>query len=217
MKTTPKWALSVVAGCLALHLQGAPDDLDKQMIVLGEEGRITVYADDRPLKAIVDAFSHASGASIITADPRILENFTVSANLQDVEWEPALKDLLGMHQLDLVEQIPGTEVYTIVPQDGSSSPETHTEGGVISLLVAFGALVFMQALTTILNTIFAVAVFIDARRLRRAHHPTRFVPPALWGLAVLGTGLLGVGLYWMIHYSTLRGTESQQRAAHVPS
>jgi hypothetical protein len=210
MRMMRAWATTVLIplAYLLILLQSAPAATDEQMIALNEDGLITVSVDDRPLATIVDAFARASGINIITADPAILKNSRVTVNLQDVEWEPALRNILEMYHLDLVEQIPGTEVFVIVRQDWMSQPDAETDGELISVLAVICIIVLMQALPIILNLIFAVAIFIDARRLRQTNCPTRFVPPVLWALTALGAGLLGVALYWMIHYSTLKRKDS---------
>lgn len=51
---------------------------------------------------------------------------------------------------------------------------------------------------------FAVAVHRDANERLYRQQPLVFVGPLLWSLATLVTGgLLGGGLYWLMHHSTL--------------
>ncbi|MFC1499309.1 hypothetical protein ACFLS1_12680, partial [Verrucomicrobiota bacterium] len=74
---------------------------------------ISITLDNVRLSDAVSMFCKISGANII-ATPSDLEG-TVTVNLIDVEWRPALNSILEMHNLELVERIPGSEVYSIRP------------------------------------------------------------------------------------------------------
>jgi len=59
-------------------------------------------------------------------------------------------------------------------------------------------------LTIFVNVILAFAVYLNARRQRKAKRGLFLVGPFIRGLVVLVTSLLGVVAYWLIHHSTLR-------------
>lgn len=83
---------------------------------LSETGEplISISLDDVPLENVVRMFTRLSGANIIATATNLEGSVTV--NLEDVEWKPALTSILDMHNLGLVEKIPGTGVYSIVPK-----------------------------------------------------------------------------------------------------
>lgn len=72
-------------------------------------------------------------------------------------------------------------------------------GGVLGLVFVL--------LTAIVHVAFAFSVWADAANLvtyqRRA---TFLVGGTLWALATLLGGVFAVGIYWMVHHSTLRPT-----------
>ncbi len=74
---------------------------------------ISIALDDVSLEDAVRMFTHISGANII-ASAGTLEG-RVTVNLQDVEWRPALRSILEMHNLSLVEKTPGSGVFSILP------------------------------------------------------------------------------------------------------
>jgi len=91
----------------------------------GEERQnlITVNLSNVPLREVIQMFARVSGANIITGT-----NFEerVSVNLKEVEWEPALRLILGAANKAMVEKAPGmfvamskndmlTEPLSVVP------------------------------------------------------------------------------------------------------
>lgn len=89
---------------------------------LSETGEplISISLDDVPLEDVVRMFTRLSGANIIATATNLEGSVTV--NLEDVEWRPALTSILDMHNLGLVEKIPGTAVYSIIPKS-PNAPE----------------------------------------------------------------------------------------------
>ncbi|TLD70843.1 hypothetical protein FEM03_11085 [Phragmitibacter flavus] len=66
------------------------------------------------------------------------------------------------------------------------------------------SVVFATA-TVVVHVAFALAVWIDAKEVMlRTGARTFLVGAGLWGLGILVTGVLGAGIYWLIHHSTLR-------------
>ena len=59
-------------------------------------------------------------------------------------------------------------------------------------------------LLALVHIMLAVGVNRDAQHTLEKGGYTYFVSPAIWSLAVLVTGVLGVGVYWVMHHSTLR-------------
>jgi hypothetical protein len=72
--------------------------------------------------------------------------------------------------------------------------------GELSILVT---LIYWGLLLTV-HVSFAVGVSIDAASLRRSRSGPLFAGPLLWMLATLLGGVLAAGIYWAMHYSTLR-------------
>ena len=59
-------------------------------------------------------------------------------------------------------------------------------------------------LTVLVNSIFAFAVYFDAKDLSQNNPKgTFFVGAVIWALATLLGGVFVAGLYWVIHHSTL--------------
>jgi len=81
---------------------------------------ISVTLDDVEMVDVVKMFTRISGANII-ATPSNLQG-RVTVNLTDVEWKPALTSILKMHALGLLEETPGSGVYSIVPKP-AGAPE----------------------------------------------------------------------------------------------
>ena len=62
-------------------------------------------------------------------------------------------------------------------------------------------------LTSVLHLTFAVAVWRDGAQCKSVLHRGPFlVPYFVWGLVALVGGLPAVGVYWLIHHSSLRVT-----------
>ena len=83
----------------------------------GGENLISVMLDDVPLEDVVRMFTRISGANIIATSTTLVG--TVTVNLNDVEWKPALSSILDMHNLALIEKIPGSRVYSITQKPAS--------------------------------------------------------------------------------------------------
>jgi len=66
------------------------------------------------------------------------------------------------------------------------------------------ALILATVVALILRIILAFAVYLNARRQIIQKRGLFLCGPAIWGFAVLVTGLVGVAIYWAIHHSTLR-------------
>lgn len=85
-----------------------------------ERNLITVTLDEVPLQDVVRMFTRISGANIIATASNL--QGTVTVNLEDVEWKPALTAILDMHQLSLLEKVPESAVYSIVKKP-ADAPE----------------------------------------------------------------------------------------------
>ncbi|MBN1671717.1 MAG: hypothetical protein JXR37_11815 [Kiritimatiellae bacterium] len=77
-----------------------------------DQNLITVTLDEVPLQDVVRMFTRISGANIIATGTNL--QGTVTVNLEDVEWKPALSAILDMHGLALIEKPPDSGVYSIV-------------------------------------------------------------------------------------------------------
>ena len=63
----------------------------------------------------------------------------------------------------------------------------------------------MWILTAVVHIGFALAILADAEQLwRHLRRKTFFVGGGLWALATLLGGVVVVGIYWLIHHSSLR-------------
>lgn len=91
----------------------------------GEEELISITLDDVPLVDVVRMFTRISGVNII-ASAEDLEG-SVTVNLSDVAWQPALSSILEMHSLALIEKEPGSGVYSIVPRAADAPPPMATK------------------------------------------------------------------------------------------
>lgn len=82
---------------------------------------ISITLDDVEMVDVVRMFTRVSGANIIATPTQLVGRVTV--NLTDVGWKPAMDSILDMHNLQLVEKIPGSGVYSILPrQPGALEP-----------------------------------------------------------------------------------------------
>ncbi len=97
-----------------LRLEDAPagPEPTTRLSESGEE-LISIALDNVELEDVVRMFTRVSGANIIATSTNL--EGTVTVNLVDVEWRPALTSILAMHNLSLVERIPGSGVYSIIP------------------------------------------------------------------------------------------------------
>lgn len=94
---------------------GLVDDMTAGVDVRG--GLISLSLKDVELQDVVRLFSRLSNANIIVPDLKDDEEpKRVDVNLDNVEWKPALQAILDTHGLELVEKIPGSEVYSIRPR-----------------------------------------------------------------------------------------------------
>lgn len=83
---------------------------------------ITISLDDVPVQDVVRMFARISGANIV-AGTNLVGNVTV--NLQDVEWQPALRVILDSVGLTMVEKSPG--IFSILSRGDLASEPVVTE------------------------------------------------------------------------------------------
>ncbi|NLG36003.1 MAG: hypothetical protein GX548_11675, partial [Lentisphaerae bacterium] len=93
------------------------EDLDLEVESREEDGRnlITVALDDVSLEDTVRLFAQTTGANIIVSGA-LLEGLRVTVNLREVDWRPALRSILDIHGLDLIERTPDSGVFSIQPK-----------------------------------------------------------------------------------------------------
>lgn len=89
----------------------------------GQE-QITITLDDVSLEDTVRLFTQATGANII-ASAALLQDKRVTVNLSHVDWRPALRSILEIHDLELWERSPGAGVYSIRPIQPDAPPPTQ--------------------------------------------------------------------------------------------
>lgn len=53
----------------------------------------------------------------------------------------------------------------------------------------------------VMHILFMAGIWNDCKRLENSGRPPAVLSPLAWALAGLLTGLMGVGLYWVVHYS----------------
>lgn len=66
---------------------------------------------------------------------------------------------------------------------------------------------FLALLAFAVHVMLAVAVYQDTHRRIAGMKRLLFLGPFAWSAAVLLGGLAGLGLYWAMHYSSLRDRE----------
>ncbi len=99
--------------------------IDEELGIEEEDGDgsdlINISVEDETLDIVVQMFTRMSGINIIATSSNLTG--TVTVNLVDVEWKPALTSILAMHRLTLLERTPGSGVYMITPQvEGAPEP-----------------------------------------------------------------------------------------------
>lgn len=87
-----------------------------------DENKISVTLDNVPLQDVIRMFTRISGANIVSGT-NLVGNVTV--NLQDVEWEPALKVILDVVDMALVEKSEG--IFAVIPKGALSSEPVVSE------------------------------------------------------------------------------------------
>ncbi len=80
----------------------------------GSENLISITLDKVPLEDVVRMFMRISDVNIIVAVDETNLLGTVTANLNDVKWEDAFKNILNNHNLDLEERPLDSGMFTIV-------------------------------------------------------------------------------------------------------
>ena len=100
-------------------------DIEPVLTQSGED-LISITLDNVPLEDVIRMFTRISGANII-ATKTDLEGASVTVNLTDVAWQPALSAILDMHNLALVEKRPGSKVYSIIPKQPDAPEPTVVE------------------------------------------------------------------------------------------
>lgn len=86
--------------------------------------RITINLDGVSLEDTVRMFGQTTGANIIAA-PNLFTGKFVTVSLNDVDWIPALRSILEIHNFALVERTPDSGVFTVTPR-GADAPEPMT-------------------------------------------------------------------------------------------
>ncbi len=86
---------------------------------------ISITLDNVPLEDVVRLFTRISGANIIATTSNL--QGTVTVNLKDVAWKPALSSILDMHGLILSEKTPGTQIYSITTKPAGAPDPMFTE------------------------------------------------------------------------------------------
>ena len=70
------------------------------------------------------------------------------------------------------------------------------------ITLAYGAVAFL--VTAVVHLAFALAVWRAGGQLVDRGSGTMLVGPFIWGLATPVGGVVAAGVFWMLHYSTLR-------------
>ena len=76
------------------------------------------------------------------------------------------------------------------------------DGGGEGVILVFWVLLGLAFVVT--HVMLAAGVYKDGHHTLSQGGDTFFVSPTIWSLAVLITGIPGVGVYWVMHHSTLR-------------
>ncbi len=103
---------------------GAKAGASAVVIVTNAAQLISLSLDDVPLAEVVRLFTRISGANIIAATTNLQGQ--VTANLQDVEWRPALESILERQNLQLTEKPPASGIFVIDTRKSSEDPRVST-------------------------------------------------------------------------------------------
>jgi len=108
-------------------LEAPKDDepLEGVNVVTSSQDRFTVVLEDVEMADVVKMFTRLSKANIIANPSNLIGRVTV--NLTDVEWQPALAAILGMHNLEVIERPTGSGVFVIVPKEAGKPEPMFTE------------------------------------------------------------------------------------------
>lgn len=104
-------------GAATTNAPVAPPEFPPALTSTQDSKRLSIQLDDVPLQEVVRMFMHNAQANIISPSSSNMAK-TVTVNLQDVEWKPALNSILATHELTLVETEAASEIYTIAPRTG---------------------------------------------------------------------------------------------------
>ncbi len=110
------------------------------------DNRISVTLDNVPLQDVVRMFTRISGANIVSGT-NLSGNVTV--NLQDVEWEPALRVILDSTGNALVEKTPG--IYTIVNKNDLAAEPVTSDTIFLSFATVSNILPLVQSMIVSTN------------------------------------------------------------------
>ncbi len=108
---------------------------------------ISIALDNVPLEDVVRLFTRISGANIIATTSNL--QGTVTVNLKDVAWRPALSSILDMHGLTLLEKTPGTLIFSITPKPIGAPEPMVTETMFLKYAGVSGAVAVVRALLPI--------------------------------------------------------------------
>ncbi|MDD4870677.1 MAG: secretin N-terminal domain-containing protein [Kiritimatiellae bacterium] len=75
---------------------------------------LSIALDDVDMADVIRMFTRLSKANIIVNPSNLVGKVTV--NLADVEWKTALTSILDMHNLQIIEKTPNSNVFSIVPK-----------------------------------------------------------------------------------------------------
>ncbi len=108
------------------------------------EAKISVSLDDVDLPDVVRLFTRLTGINIIAATTNL--SGSVTANLQDVEWQPALESILERQHLRLVEKPAESGIFVIESQPAGEPEPWVTEVFKLDYLKANEAAEMLQSL-----------------------------------------------------------------------
>ncbi|MBP7274620.1 MAG: hypothetical protein KBA51_00275 [Kiritimatiellae bacterium] len=97
--------------------------VDESQVI--KEDMVTLALTDVPLSDVVTLFMRMSGANIVASPTQLTGR--VSVNLKDVPWRSALSQILSMHDLELMESEPGSQIYSISPPRAAAAVPLYTE------------------------------------------------------------------------------------------
>lgn len=170
---------------------------------------ISIALDDVALLEVVRMFTRISGANIIASASNL--HGTVTVNIQDVEWKPALNSILSMHNMALVETTAGSGIYTIAPRPAgqpdplvadtiflSYAPVSNVIAIVSSMLAGQGSVVPFKSGNALVVRATSASILEIKRVIKEIDQPRKQVYIEAKFIELTDQAIKNLGINWQI-------------------